>query len=36
MKKAIDNYLDEHENEMMVALSGAIAITSVKDPATAN
>jgi succinyl-diaminopimelate desuccinylase len=36
MKKAIDNYLNEHENEMMVALSGAIAIPSVKDPATAN
>src|SRR5450756_318603 len=36
MKKAIDNYLNEHENEMRVALSGAIAIPSVKDSATAN
>jgi succinyl-diaminopimelate desuccinylase len=36
MKKAINNYLNEHENEMMVALSGAIAIPSVKDPVTAN
>ena len=36
MKKAIDNYLNEHQNEMLMALSGAIAIPSVKDPATAN
>ncbi len=36
MKKAIDNYLNEHENEMMMALSSAIAIPSVKDPATAS
>src|SRR5450756_2301570 len=36
MKKAIDNYLNDHENEMMVALSGALAIPSVKDSATAN
>lgn len=36
MKKAIDNFLNEHQNEMMMALSGAIAIPSVKDPATAS
>lgn len=35
MKKAIDNYLSEHQNEMLAALSGAIAIPSVKDSATA-
>ncbi|MGB9666687.1 MAG: dipeptidase PepV [Candidatus Cryosericum sp.] len=35
MKKAIDNYLNEHENDMMVALTGALGIPSVKDPATA-
>lgn len=36
MKKAIDNYLNEHENEMMMALSGALGIPSVKDPSTAS
>lgn len=35
MKKAIDSYLNEHENDMMVALSGALGIPSVKDPSTA-
>lgn len=36
MKKSIDNYLSEHENEMMMALTGALAIPSVKDDATAS
>ena len=36
MKKTIDNYLTEHEHEMIQALSAAIAIPSVKDPATAS
>jgi len=36
MKKAIDNYLSEHENEMMMALAGALGIPSVKDPSTAS
>jgi len=35
MKTTIETYLSEHENEMMMALSGAIAIPSVKDTATA-
>jgi len=36
MKKTIDNYLTEHEHEMIQALSAAIAIPSVKDAATAS
>ncbi|HNW84856.1 MAG: dipeptidase PepV [Candidatus Cryosericum sp.] len=36
MKKTIDNYLTEHEHEMIQALSAAIAVPSVKDPATAS
>jgi succinyl-diaminopimelate desuccinylase len=35
MKKAIEAYLNEHEHEMLTALSGAIAIPSVTDPSTA-
>ncbi len=36
MKKTIEAYLNEHENEMLAAVSGAISIPSVKDTATAS
>jgi succinyl-diaminopimelate desuccinylase len=36
MKKTIEAYLNEHENAMLAALSGAISIPSIKDTATAS
>ncbi len=35
MKKTIEAYLDTHEHELLTAVSGALAIPSVKDASTA-